>query len=343
MALSKKTINKHNIKRAEVFAEHGLGNHDVRYAHPAFLGFGDGSDHNCCLCDHKHIKWLFAIRFDAPDLTVALGKVATGLVRTDEVTLSAIGSKCITDWLDAVPDSVEKLEALKRWSVEMDKCKEAMKVKVCEDLCAELAEERGWAVPEDSTARKVVHTVGFKSTGYLARMAIPWKERKRFNKTAAKVLYGTCVRKTAQTWIKNLELVLAEQAKVDAKKAAEAPAATAAPVSDLPEDLLNMKDPEEAKLILLGRQAWIAWDQSADPDRLNEWERTTFADIGQKVVKYRSFCPSPSKQKGLYEKLLTKLLGELEVAPWSAEPVAAGALPGAFTYLSLSEIAGARY
>ena len=83
MALSKKTVNAHNLKRAEVFAEHGLGDHDVRYAHPAFLGEGTAE---CCLCGKKGLRYLFAIKFDAPDMTVALGKVATGLVRTEEET-----------------------------------------------------------------------------------------------------------------------------------------------------------------------------------------------------------------------------------------------------------------
>jgi len=346
MTLSKKTVNKHNLKRAEVFAAHGLGNHDIRYAHPAFQGYGHAE---CILCGQQHLNWLFAIRFDAPDMTVALGKVATGLVRTDEVTLSVVGSKCITDWLDAVPESVEKLEALKRWDAEMLKLKAAQKVKICEDLCAELCENLGWEVPENSTARKVVHSA-YQKTGWNARAALPWTERNRFQKTSLKVRYGTCVRKTAQTWIKNLELVLDKQAAIDAKKAAETPDTpdtpdgadpAAEPISDLPDDLLKMKKPEEAKLILRGRQAWKAWNQAADPERINTWEQQTLKDIGAKVVKYRSFASD--SQKGLYTKILHKLE---QTAEPKTEAVAAGAVsavPGAVTYTSLSEIAGARY
>lgn len=346
MALSKKTVNTHNLKRADVFAANGLGNHDVRYAHPAFQGYGHAE---CILCGKQNLKWLFAIKFDAPDLTVALGKVATGLIRTDEVTLSVVGSKCITDWLDAVPDSIEKLEALKRWDKEMGKLKEAKKLKVCEDLCAELAEARGWEIPEDSTARKVVNTHYYK-TGWNARTALPYQERRRFAKTSTKVLYGTCVRKTAQTWIVNLELVLDQQAKIDAAKVAPAnkpddanPAA--AEIEEMDDDLLDMKDPDEAKLILRGRKAWTAWNQDEDPDKLNEWERTTFTDIGTKVVKYRSFAKhgnGSSPQQKLYEKLLAKLE---KVETEEPETVVTGstAFPGSFTYTSLSGISGARY
>ena len=102
VALSEQTINKHNVKRAEVFAANGLCDLDIAFAHPEFTGYAM-SDVDCTLCDHKHIKWLFAIRFDAPDVLTALGKVSTGITRTDAVTLLPVGSKCIKDWLDSVP------------------------------------------------------------------------------------------------------------------------------------------------------------------------------------------------------------------------------------------------
>ena len=38
-------------------------------------------------------------------------KISTGITRTDAVTLMPVGSKCIKDWLDAVPESAEKLAA----------------------------------------------------------------------------------------------------------------------------------------------------------------------------------------------------------------------------------------
>ena len=104
MALSERTVNRHNIKRAKVFQENGLNDLDVQYAHPKFMGYGEGT---CILCDKQHLKWLFSIKFDEPQGLVALAKVGAGIDREGEVTLAPVGSKCITDWLDAVPETPE--------------------------------------------------------------------------------------------------------------------------------------------------------------------------------------------------------------------------------------------
>lgn len=348
MALSKKTINKHNLKRAEVFAANGLGDHDVAFAHPRFLGY-DEAENECALCEHKHIKWLFAIHFDKPDTTTMLGKVATGFVRTEEVTLSPVGSKCITDWLDAVPESAEKLEALKRWAKEMDKCKAAMKLKVCEDLCLELLETRGVPVTENQTARETVYSL-YAKTGYKARSVLSWYDRKALAKNAYNVVQGTCVRKTAQDWIKRLEPVLDRQAELDAQKANEpepasviqmvekaaptpapTPAPTTAPVLD--DDLAELAA-DDAELINRSRKAW-----DAGAGKLDDYERNAIKDIAQKVVKFGSFATD--KQRGFFEKLVKKLEAAANGTA-ETEPVAA-VLPGEPGYVSASGVDGARY
>jgi len=338
VALSKKTINKHNLKRAEVFAKHGLGDHDVAFAHPEFIGYeNDGDD--CILCEHKNIKWLFAIHFEAPDTPTALGKVATGLVRTEEVTLSPVGSKCITDWLDAVPESAEKLEALKRWDKEMSKCKAAMKVKVCEDLCLELLETRGLSVEEDKTARQTVYAL-FHKTGYKARSVLSWYDRKALSKNAYKVLDGTCVRKTAQEWIKRLEPVLDKQAELDAQKASEPEPETVKmvePTQPIPDDDLAELAADDAELINRSRKAW-----DAGASKLDDYERNAIKDIAAKVVKFGSFAPG-GKQRGFFEKLVDRLEKAANGTTEEPATVGASAIPGDPDYVSASGISGARY
>ena len=341
MALSKKTINTHNLKRAEVFAANGLGDHDVAFAHPDFLG--EGAD-DCILCDHKNIKWLFAIRFDVPDTPTMLGKVATGLVRTEEVTLSPIGSKCITDWLDAVPESAAKLEALKRWDKEMKKCNAAKKLKCCEDLCAELLETRGLQLTEE-TARATVSSLYYK-TGYTARSVLSWYDRKRFGANAHKVFAGTCVRKTAQTWIKNLEPVLDEQNKIDAEKAAkkvESEAIELVVPADAPvlDDDLTKLTADNAELIMRARKAW----NTGGKDALDDYCQKALTDIDKKVVKYSSFS-NGGKQRAFFEKLVCQMEKAIAKANGTEEPEAeavAVALPGDADFVSASGISGARY
>jgi hypothetical protein len=225
MALSKKTISKHNLKRAEVFAEHGLGDHDVAFAHPNFEGLMAGGDQDCCLCGHRHIAWQFSIKFDEPDVATALGKVSTGLVRTEEVTLKYVGSKCITDWLDAVPESKEKLEALKRWDAEMKKCLKAKKLHAAETYC----EQAGFCATETHTARQVAYRV-FNSLTKKARSGLTWKEWKSLTRNAWKVRQGTCAATTSKNWLALLQKALEadpscrqkaldDLAKLDAKAA----------------------------------------------------------------------------------------------------------------------------
>ncbi len=200
MALSQQTINKHNLKRAQVFAQHGLGTHDIHLAHPKFEGPNAGGNQDCVLCDHKHIVWQFSITFDVPDVATMLGKVSTGLKRTEEVTLKYVGSKCITDWLDAVPESTEGLEELReRWAAEIKKCEAAKKLVAAEKYC----EEAGFVAHADTSARKVAYQC-WLLLSYQDRAGLTWKQQKSFKRNAYKVRFGTCSPGTTKKWLEML-------------------------------------------------------------------------------------------------------------------------------------------
>lgn len=267
MALSKLTVNKHNVRRAEVFKANGLNILDVQYAHPHFAGYGHGE---CILCGQKHLKWLFSIKFDEPQGLVALAKVGAGIDREGEVTLFPVGSKCITDWLDAIPETPEKLEALKRWDREMTRCKQAMKAKVVEDLC----ESAGYESPEAAVE-------AFNATSYRQRRsALNRYETNRMQRNARKVLYKTGARKTVQDWLKNLQLVLDW-------------------IKNNPEPEQSPEEKELQDLLTRGRAAW------ANKDKLQPYYQGVFEDIGAKVAKAGRFFSD--SQKRYYTDLLKKL------------------------------------
>jgi hypothetical protein len=282
MALSQKTVNRHNIKRAEVFATHGLNDLDVQYAHPNFEGYGHGT---CSLCGKQHLKWLFSIKFDAPSGIVALGKVMTGIMRDAEVTLKPVGSKCIVDWLDAVPETVEKLEALKRWEAEMQKCKRAMKAKVVEDLC----KQAGFDSPEAAFA-------AYAAVSSQARWKLPAKQRKRLSNNAYGIKHKRVSRGTVKLWLEALEAAQMIQAQLDA-------AETGAPIPEVPAEPETPKlSDADSDLIERGRVAW------ANRSALESYRQRDFEDIGRKVVKFGGF------RSGAQRRYYTDMLKELEDA-----------------------------
>lgn len=321
MALSEKTISKHNLKRAEVFAKHGLGDHDVAFAHPEFAGHMAGGDTDCCLCGQKHIAWQFAIRFDAPDASTMLAKVATGLIRTEAVTLKYIGSKCIKDWLDAVPESVAKLEALKRWDAAMKKMKKAMTAKVCADLCA----EAGYETPEAAyyTWLKIHTTAQWK-----VRSQVEWSKRKQLKRNATKVKHATLSRGTLKTWLANLAELCAAKAAIgqveqdDASKPESAAPKQAAPTQPKPKTAL------EALL----KQADDVFNAGFH-ENLLPTTKTAFLDIRQKGHKSGTLTVG---QQGF----LASMIGWAQP---SAKPADSADAPGGANFTSASAIAGARY
>lgn len=87
--------SRHDRKRAERFAARGIGEADLPSAQTAYLGDGGGA---CCLCDTKIVHQYL--------LTFASGDATTEFF--------PVGSKCITDWMRAMPESVERDEAIAR-------------------------------------------------------------------------------------------------------------------------------------------------------------------------------------------------------------------------------------
>lgn len=350
MALSKKTINTHNIKRAEIFAANGLGDHDVCFAHPEFTGYAT-SDVDCTLCGHRHIKWLFSIKFDAPDALTALGKVSTGLVRTEEVTLTPVGSKCITDWLEAVPESAEKLEALKRWHFEIAKANKAKSKMALKNKLASY----GYA----SLSNLSLALYATLTKLYGAKMSVSWKLRKQLKNWARKAKYGTI--RSASTVKKAEEARLIVEALIAdkvAKKAAEA-----AEIADTPgieegeaeaaavETVETVETPvvksdldhlpaDERKAVEKGREVF----KQGGFALLREDEANALTDIAMKVKKYGKWAST--KQRGYYEYLLGKAIDAMasqKKAPAPASDTSPVVAPKPVAFVSASGIDGARY
>jgi len=285
MALSKRTVNKHNIRRAEVFAENGLNDMDVQYAHPNFTGYGHGE---CTLCGQKNLKWLFAIRFEAPGGMVALAKVMTDIIRDSEVTLYPIGSKCITDWLDAVPETAEKLETLKRWDREMVRCREAMKAKVVEDLC----EDAGFDTPEDAYA--AWHTLQQSYAGRATTYKVLGRyDARRLARNAKKVRYKSGARKTVQVWLTDLLKVLA----APLEKVTEPAAATF--TYKRPARVVHVMSKDHAALLARGK-ASLPFKHL-----LPSYQQSAFTDITRKVESQGKFVSE--RQRKYYADMLKKL------------------------------------
>lgn len=299
MALSEQTVSKHNIKRAEAFARLGLGTADIQYAHPSFLGRDNSIDGSVCeLCGQQHLRWLFSIRFEEPHALVALAKVDTDIIRTEEVNVNPVGSKCIQDWLDAVPESMEKLEVLKRWEREMSACKKAMKAYVVEQLCL----EAGYETPQD--AFEAYQSLATSRDGRRAmRKVMDYREVRRFDRNARKVRYKTGSRKTVKDWLENLKDSL--EALENLPPLPEPPQPTRSPFlrpvngTPTPPPTPPATDPDVDALLERGRLAW------ANRSVLDKRHQDAFEDIGKKVTKHGKFITP--RQRKYYTDLLRKL------------------------------------
>lgn len=94
----------HDKKRAERFHARGITSKDVNYARARYV-LEEPSE--CTLCDTK-IKYQFRLMFDRPG-------------EHEPINFYPVGSVCITDWMDALPDSEGKLALYAQLKEEMEK------------------------------------------------------------------------------------------------------------------------------------------------------------------------------------------------------------------------------
>lgn len=279
MALTKLTATRHNIKRAEALKSYGINTLDLPHAKPRFMSYGHGT---CALCGQKNLKWLFQIHFDAPQGLIALAKIECEIDREGEVDINPVGSKCITDWIDALPETAEKLDLIKRWEVEMRKCKAAMKAKVVEDLCR----EAGFETPQDAFDAYYKLSLRPRHLDHW-RKALDWYQIRSLQRNAHKVKHMTLSRKTCQDWLKNLLKVQAlpepEPEVVKAETEAEA------------------KAKAEVQAILdRGKELY---DEHGD--KLNGYYTDAFLDMHQKISESGAF--RSDRQRRFFTDIMKKM------------------------------------
>lgn len=282
MALNELTTSRTNIKRAEALARHGINTMDITSARPKFVGYGAGT---CELCGKKNLKWLFQLHFSELGGLEALAKVMCDIDRDGAVTIKPIGSKCIVDWLEAVPESLEKIELMKIWDAEMRACKSAMKAKLVEDLC----KAAGFDTPQAAYERFLdrFQIKPGSRLGYVAprvyshlRKTLTSYEINAMRRNATKIQAKTLSRKPCQEWLKTLLLITPVPAPP-----------VVAPISGVesPKSLLERGD----KAIVSG------------VDNLKPYYRTVFQSIADKVRENGDF--QSDRQKKYYTDLLAKL------------------------------------
>jgi hypothetical protein len=332
MSLSEQTVNKHNIKRAEVFQANGLCDLDVAFAEPKFVGYSDGAS-DCGLCGHQHIRWLYAIHFAAPDPMTALAKVFLEITRTHEVTLAPVGSKCITDWLDAIPESAAKLEALKHWASALKAANKAKRAKLLENKILKLGYSNSEALYDRAEpVRKALAAMNYKERAALCTTIGKdgWTHR-------SSVLTFTYRAKTGTLgYAKKAQALHDALVAIEPLLKAGSPVVEVSPEAEEITELLTLTagglSEADAELIIRGRETYRQGLDKA----LDDYEVDALADIGKKVLHYSSFASS--KQRGFFEQLVKKAEASGSV---STEPAIAAA--PATTFKSTSGISGARY
>lgn len=338
MALSKKTASTHNLNRAEVFKAHGINDWDAKYAHPQFVGKDHTSEGGTCtLCGQQHLLWLFAIRFDAPDLTVAIAAITKGITRTAEVVFNPVGSVCINDWMDALPESVEKLALLKRWKIEMEKEKAAK----AEQAIGNALVKTGLETTEKAIERFVLAQA---KLGTLGPKAIDWWERSSFAKIgfrASRAFHHTLKRKWRSVKTVNLFANVLKKIEDFVPGAPPAPKTPEIDLEDGAESAAIQPDgslpapltPEQLATLAAAKTKATEIQQLLDRgtevlgsteklNRLNSYEQGAVKDICRKVKSYGSFASE--SQKGFLLKLLAKAEAS-KVAIDAAKETAKGA------------------
>jgi len=330
MPLSEKNVNAYNIRRAEAFAAAGVNDWDVRWARPEFAGKGHG---DCALCGKKDILWIYILHFDAPDMIQSIGAIEKQITRTEAVTFDPVGSECIQTWVEALPESLEKLEFLKRWKIEIQKMNRAKAAQATVNYLkkhgfesVEIALDRAKAV-EDALNEAAKHAVGY----YAKVLGFTYYDRCALTKLRGRLKRQGRLSHNALKYLIDL-IVRGEQARAEqsAKPAATQPAQPAAPAI--------LSDP------LMVRAQKVLSDPAL-LNSLDSYRQSVVKDIVEKVTKFGSF--RSASQKGYLESLVVKAEQAVEVATAlpTEGPIACGVgpKPGDATFPSPSGIVGARY
>lgn len=270
--------SRHDKKRAERFAAAGVGEADLPYAATAYLG---ENNTECCLCDTP-ILHLFQLTFHRP-----LGSVE----------LFPVGSKCIKDWMKAMPESVARSEAIARV-----KAAEAVMRKQ-RKLLKQLTEA------DDEDAANLMR-IFFR----LPTDAVEAVES--LEDIGAKVIrYGSFASDGQRRYFASLVRTAAREHGIDdLRSGRQAPAAPAP--APAPKPAPGADDTERA---LMAR--WLALPEEARTEG-------AMGDIGAKVERFGSFASG--KQMGFFKRMLRDAEHDhppAAVAPSSAPSAPAGAPP----------------
>jgi len=177
----------HHEKRAKRFHEKGVTEADIMYAQAKYIR--DESS-KCSLCDTK-LKYQFRLLFDRPS-------------SPDPIIFHPVGSVCITDWMDSLPDSKGKLAFGVKLKAEMEKVlaikavkkKAAAEIKRAEGAIrrerekqrrAKLKRERAERVAKKKKTKKVVKKKAVRKKKVVKRK-ITEKLRRKFDE--AQIRFG---------------------------------------------------------------------------------------------------------------------------------------------------------
>jgi len=324
MALNETNATGYNLRRAQAFAAAGINDGDVRYAHPAFVGKSTG---DCTLCGKKNIMWLYAIKFDAPEICDAIVSIGKEITRPGEVTFNPVGSECIQTWADPLPESKEKLEFLLRWKHELAKCNAAKGVQATDNAFKKLG--------FDGTA-DVLQRV--KALAAFQTAPLSWHERKALRDLTWKLTKNKKLSADATKYLAALVL------KAEKTATPAVVATTTQPAAPAPTPAATSVAPVATMDPVLARATAVLADPIAMA-RLDSYQAGVVTDITAKVTKFKGKFASGAQKN--YLAALVKI-AETVPAPVQivettveVETIAPAKVDG--TLVSASGIEGARY
>ena len=126
-----------NIRRAAQFEAHGITFEDIEYAKTRYVTTDPS---HCVLCGTK-IKYQFRLMFDRPE-------------KAEPTIFFPVGSVCIVDWVEAMPNTKKKLAFLKELKIELAKADE-IKADTKKTSAATRRKEQSAKLKEREAERKI--------------------------------------------------------------------------------------------------------------------------------------------------------------------------------------------